>query len=364
MKFATANKQPVMGHLEPLTATEVLNDVSLFNKLDKSAYAFNAEQSIGKSLDSIAFLRQQIGKSATRGLTPELRAELAGAIGVSVESLDSMPDSEFIGKCLDLADEKIEASQESVEIALGIVFFAYVAIIVAALSAPRKLDAYAPSMKDLFRALDGAFGSKINEALDQVVVNSVSKSEFEKQIKACKECFALIKKPVKDIFDPKFKLAQIEQVAGRLWAAPDSWTLEENYSWWNGWRVNMPDLESKSLRDHGFDINSLKKTCEEVSAMCKELITLGGAAKERNQEINEYFEDKRGFFSKIRDWFTDKRTKEQKAEEAQDKLILCAKYEALDNLSRGLATCVNAMSRSIYEACIKCDKLVKKEKKD
>lgn len=363
MKFSSSNNSN-MTELIPLSAEDVMADYGKLAALDKAAYKFNADSAVEKSFETLSCQISSVGKAAVEGLSPELRAELAQAFECSVEDLASMNDATMLGKCQALLENKAEASNEDFVVFLGsFVFFYVFTLIILSLAGCKKMNELQSSLKAIFRALDTAFAGKAESALDEIVVNTFSAAEYDKQIKACGECFKILKMSVKDIFDEKYNLANIEKAAGKLWAAPDSWTLDENFSWWNGWRTNMPDTKSQTLHEHGFKLASFQKACIDISNMCKDLITLGEAHKERSAEMKEYFADKRGFFRKIADWFTkDTRTKEQKDYDAQKKLILRAKYEALDNLSRGLAACVNGMAYGMYEACIKAEKLCKKAK--
>lgn len=359
MKFSSQKTAPAPAVAEAFTLEDLQHDIQLERKFNKEMAQFEAATAIEKSFETIASRRESFGKIAVESLTPELRQDLADALGCSVESLSTMEDQEFVGKCLDLAKSGAEASNEVLDIGVVVLAVYICAIIMAFAGVKAYCDKY-DEYYDVVRSLDKAFGNKVNEALDEVVVNSFSAKQFASQIKACQDCIKLLKKPVSEIFDPKFKLAEIERVAGKLWVAPDSWTIDENLSWWNGWRSNMPDREKKSLREHGFDAKTLVQTCHDLGTLVKEVESAWSARKERDRELAKAIEDKRGFFTRIRDWFNDKRTKEEKEAEAQQKVILRAKYEAIQNLSQGTGACINEMAWAMHEACMKCKTLVAK----
>lgn len=360
MKFSSQKSAPAAS-VEAFTLEDLQHDIQLERKFNKEMAQFEAATAIEKSFETIAARREAIGKVAVETLTPELRQDLADAFGCSVEALSTMDDQEFVGKCLDLAKGDVEASNEAlVEALLTAYAIAIVASVVMGLAGAAKFYSKYEEYYNYVRSLDEAFGNKVNEALDEVAVNSYSFKQFSSQIKACQDCIKLLKKPVSEIFDEKFKLADIERTAGKLWGAPDSWTIDENAQWWNGWRNNLPEREMKTLREHGFDARTLQQTCKDLGDLVKEFQSIYEAAKARNKEFDKAMQDKRGFFARIRDWFNDKRTKEEKEYDAQKKLILRAKFEAIQNLSQGVGACINEMAWSMHEACMKCKTLVAK----
>lgn len=349
-----------------VTVEDFLNDMEHLRQCDKAYKAMRAEFAIPLSFNSMIEKSCIAGKPAVEALSLENASELANAIGCAdVEELKGMSLESFIGKCE--AQMDFEPSQEVVAEVIGgvlclfIYIFAVSGIIIMCSKAGDKnyID-----FESIYRTLEKAFGNKINDALENIVVNTWTRKEYEAQIAAAKDALTILRKPAEQIFDEKFELKNIEKAAAKLWAAPAGWVYDEDGSSWAQWYEEVPDRQrGKTLKELGFDVKSLIKVCHDLKALCYEFTTIGevgrdlAKAKEKATKV-----DKPGFIKRIVNMFKGKDEEDEatKEEKARQRRIAVAKYDACYYLCRGISAVVDGMAVDMVLASRKAEKLAKK----
>lgn len=349
-----------------VTVEDFLNDVEHLRQCDKAYKAMRAEFAVPLSFNSMIEKSCIAGKPAVEALSLENASELASAIGCAdAEELKSMSLESFIGKCEDMMD--FEPSQEVVAEIVGTLFamFIYVfvvsgiVIMIAKAGEKNYID-----FDSIYRTLEKAFGNKINDALENIVVNTWTRKEYEAQIAAANDALVILRKPAEQIFDEKFELKNIEKAAAKLWAAPAGFAYDEDGSSWAQWYEEVPDRQrGKTLKELGFDVKSLIKVCHDLKALCYEFTTIGevgrdlAKAKEKATKV-----DKPGFIKRIVNMFKGKDEEDEatKEEKARQRRIAVAKYDACYYLCRGISAVVDGMAVDMVLAARKAEKLAKK----
>ena len=350
-----------------VTVEDFLNDMEHLRQCDKAYKAMRAEFAIPLSFNAMIEKSCIAGKPAVEALSLENASELASAIGCAdVEELKGMSLESFIGKCE--AQMNIEPSQEVIAEVVAMSLVAYfaalfiltgIAIMCAKAGEKNYID-----FESIYRTLEKAFGNKINDALENIVVNTWTRKEYEAQIAAAKDALIILRKPAEQIFDEKFELKNIEKAAAKLWAAPAGWVYDEDGSSWAQWYEEVPDRQrGKTLKELGFDVKSLIKVCHDLKALCYEFTTINevgrdlAKAKAKATKI-----DKPGFIKRIVNMFKGKDEEDEatKEEKARQRRIAVAKYDACYYLCRGIAAVVDGMAVDMVLASRKADKLAKK----
>lgn len=349
-----------------VTVEDFLNDMEHLRQCDKAYKAMRAEFAIPLSFNSMIEKSCIAGKPAVEALSLENASELASAIGCAdVEELKGMSLESFIGKCE--AQMDFEPSQEVLAEVAGAVFCIFLYVFVVSgivIMCSKPGDKNYIDFDSIYRTLEKAFGSKINDALENIVVNTWTRKEYEAQIAAAKDALTILRKPAEQIFDEKFELKNIEKAAAKLWAAPAGFVYNEDGSSWAQWYEEVPDRQrGKTLKELGFDVKSLIKVCHDLKALCLEFATIGevgrdlAKAKEKATKV-----DKPGFIKRIVNMFKGKDEEDEatKEEKARQRRIAVAKYDACYYLCRGIAAVVDGMAVDMVLASRKADKLAKK----
>lgn len=292
--------------------------------------------------------------------------DLADAMNVSTESLKTMSMEDFSGRIEALMpDADVQPSTESVALTVALLVM-WVGLLVSSMVAASKMTKYEFWFLD--RSADAVLKDKGKKALDEVIIDCFDAKEFTAQIKACEEILDFLNKDSKEIFGEGTKIADIEKLALKLWAAPTS-IVQTSKSfttglytdvdeWFTGWIDHTPKTEMKSLRAHGFTFESLVSTCETLIKMCTDYV---GMQRTHFNISNGHYEAKQkldpGFWKSIKLWFTEK--KEDREARKQEELILNAKLAACKNLLRGFNWCLNSMCSQFFAIAVKTEKYVK-----
>lgn len=349
-----------------VTVEDFLNDMEHLRQCDKAYKAVRAEFAIPLSFNSMIEKSCIAGKPAVEALSLENASELASAIGCAdVEELKGMSLESFIGKCEAQLD--FEPSQEVLAEVAGAVFCIFLYVFVVSgiiIMCSKPGDKNYIDFDSIYRTLEKAFGNKINDALENIVVNTWTRKEYEAQIAAAKDALVILRKPADQIFDEKFELKNIEKAAAKLWAAPAGFAYDEDGSSWAQWYEEVPDRQrGKTLKELGFDVKSLIKVCHDLKALCLEFATIGevgrdlAKAKEKATKV-----DKPGFIKRIVNMFKGKDEEDEatKEEKARQRRIAVAKYDACYYLCRGISAVVDGMAVDMVLASRKAEKLAKK----
>ena len=349
-----------------VTVEDFLNDMEHLRRCDKDYRKVRAAFAIPMSFNSMIEKSCIAGKPAVEALSLDNASELANAIGCAdVEELKGMSLESFIEKCE--GHLEVEAGQEVFEVVASflITYFIVMFCVTGILCLAAKVgdDNYI-DFESIYRTLEKAFGDKINDALENIVVNTWTRKEYEAQIAASKDALTILRKPAEQIFDEKFELKNIEKAAAKLWAAPAGFDYDEDGSSWDEWYEEIPDRQrGKTLKELGFDVKSLIKVCHDLKALCQEFITIGevgrdlAKAREKATKI-----DKPGFIKRIVNMFKGKDEEDEatKEEKARQRRIAVAKYDACYYLCRGISAVVDGMAVDMVLASRKADKLAKK----
>ena len=349
-----------------VTVEDFLNDMEHLRQCDKAYKAMRAEFAIPLSFNAMIEKSCIAGKPAVEALSLENASELASAIGCAdVEELKGMSLESFIGKCEAQLD--FEPSQEVFAEVAGAVIILFVYIFAVSgiiIMCAKAGDKNYIDFDSIYRTLEKAFGNKINDALENITVNTWTRKEYEAQIAAAKDALVILRKPAEQIFDEKFELKNIEKAAAKLWAAPAGFAYDEDGSSWAQWYEEVPDRQrGKTLKELGFDVKSLIKVCHDLKALCLEFATIGevgrdlAKAKEKATKI-----DKPGFIKRIVNMFKGKDEEDEatKEEKARQRRVAVAKYDACYYLCRGISAVVDGMAVDMVLASRKAEKLAKK----
>ena len=349
-----------------VTVEDFLNDMEHLRQCDKAYKAMRAEFAIPLSFNAMIEKSCIAGKPAVEALSLENASELASAIGCAdVEELKGMSLESFIGKCEAQLD--FEPSQEVFAEVAGAVIILFVYIFAVSgiiIMCAKAGDKNYIDFDSIYRTLEKAFGNKINDALENITVNTWTRKEYEAQIAAAKDALVILRKPADQIFDEKFELKNIEKAAAKLWAAPAGFAYDEDGSSWAQWYEEVPDRQrGKTLKELGFDVKSLIKVCHDLKALCLEFATIGevgrdlAKAKEKATKI-----DKPGFIKRIVNMFKGKDEEDEatKEEKARQRRVAVAKYDACYYLCRGISAVVDGMAVDMVLASRKAEKLAKK----
>lgn len=349
-----------------VTVEDFLNDVEHLRQCDKAYRAVRAEFAIPLSFNSMIEKSCIAGKPAVEALSLENASELASAIGCAdVEELKGMSLESFIEKCE--GHLEIEAGQEVLAEAIGCIALVFIYIFAVSgiiIMCAKAGDKNYIDFESIYRTLEKAFGNKINDALENITVNTWTRKEYEVQIAAAKDAFQILRKPAEEIFDEKYDIKNIEKVAAKLWAAPAGWVYDEDGSSWAQWYEEVPDRQrGKTLKELGFDVKSLIKVCHDLKALCHEFTTIGEVARDLSKAKEKATKvEKPGFIKRIVNMFKGKDEEDEatKEEKARQRRIAVAKYDACYYLCRGISAVVDGMAVDMVLASRKADKLAKK----
>ena len=349
-----------------VTVEDFLNDMEHLRQCDKAYKAMRAEFAIPLSFNAMIEKSCIAGKPAVEALSLENASELASAIGCAdVEELKGMSLESFIGKCEAQLD--FEPSQEVFAEVAGAVIILFVYIFAVSgiiIMCAKAGDKNYIDFDSIYRTLEKAFGNKINDALENITVNTWTRKEYEAQIAAAKDALVILRKPAEQIFDEKFELKNIEKAAAKLWAAPAGFAYNEDGSSWAQWYEEVPDRQrGKTLKELGFDVKSLIKVCHDLKALCLEFATIGEVGRDlANAKAKATKVDKPGFIKRIVNMFKGKDEEDEatKEEKARQRRIAVAKYDACYYLCRGISAVVDGMAVDMVLASRKAEKLAKK----
>jgi hypothetical protein len=364
MKFKSveaAKKGDVKTAINRITIEDILNDMEMLRQCDKEYAHARAELCIPLSFNAMIEKSAAAGKPAVESLTGEQVTDLADALGCSnVDELKEMSLESFIDKC----ESKLEiedASQEVIGIVICIVAYFAILFTLAGIASMCETNEEPAYFESIYRQLEKAFGKHINDAIDGITVNTWTRKEYEAQAAAIAKCLEIIKKPADDIFDEKFDIKVIERAAAGLWACPQGWLYEEDGSSWSDWYGEAPDRQrGKTLKELGFDVNSLIKVSNDIRKLCLECVTLSETKRDLGKVASKKL-DKGGFIKRIVTWWKDrKKDAATKEEEARQRRIIMAKYDACYWLCRGISWCLNIMASDMIIASKKAETLAKK----
>ncbi len=359
MKFATVAKIEKTGSVFDITVADVLLDIENMKKYNRVLDDVRADLAIPSSFSSLIESSVAAGKPSFEVLSEANIAELASAIGCkSASDMKSMSLEAFVSKCDESAEASMEVAAEAiitgVIIAVWATYFTLMGIVIFA-----GVKGNCPDFKSIYRALETAFpGNKIKDALENITANTWTKKEYAEQITAIKAAMSIVKLDAKQIFEESYPLKRLEAAAGKLWVCPSGWAYDENGSSWSTWYENIPDRQrGKTLSELGFDTKSLPSICNDLSALCKDMITAAEIKKDLGKEHTKAM-DKGSILSRIRAWWNDdKATKEEKARKRK---VVTAKYDACRYLLRGISECTNGMCLDMITIAKKAETLAKK----
>lgn len=360
MKFAT--KQNISATKVPEVSAEVAIEM-LENLLAERNCPLTDEETaalesfeVDKSFTELAAC--DTVADALKDLTDTEKTELCSAWGCELKDVEGMELDAFVKKCYASQTGVAPASEEAV-VVVALIYVVWIALLIAAAKAAEKCEQ--EMFLSIYRKLDTAFSDpkEAERALSEIVIVGINAKECDKQIKACKAVIEFFKMDVKKIFDPSFKIADIEKLAKDFYTTHTiTFSNDNDYaSAWVTWKDQLPEGKQDTLGGLGFTAKSLRDHSIEWSKLCKEFVTLPDIKKELAKAHTEKKADP-GFWGRIVRWFRE--TKEQREDRRKEEVILFNKKIACESLIRGWASQVRFLSTFYYVAAHKADIIFKK----
>jgi len=374
MKYSVQSSAPVN---KPATtkhrvtwqdAFEALEYNQLLDKVSAKKLAKDLEAN--EVFNNLTVAQVLKASGSLESLGTEAMSDMSKAFGRSVDELKTMSVESFISLTDQYMPKEVEPSNEIIgaEVALIAIFAFYLAIIAGAVVMASKMTKYefwwnASTIND--QALKRIIDEKGLQAITEIMVDCFDKKDFDSQIKACNAITKFLSVDMKKVYEPSFKIVDIEKLATALWSAPQGVIMTNNSTdtylglneWFQGWSDNYPKHEMKTLGDHGFKFDTLKSTCNLLIDMARELVKLRDIhADIKNGHVVAKKEITPGFWKSIKLFFTEK--KEDREARKQAELILNAKYMAMKYLIHGYDWSVRTMCGQFFTIAVKTDKYV------